>query len=136
MLCESSCNAVTRFESGVLILVLMEDALREDNQTPEQSPEKGLNPCSNGRCSARFNNQYSLNDFKAVLILVLMEDALREIVQPLNNESLWVLILVLMEDALRGYLQKLLQARAQHVLILVLMEDALRVDESNIVASF
>ncbi len=101
MLCESSCNAVTRFESGVLILVLMEDALREDNQTPEQSPEKGLNPCSNGRCSARFNNQYSLNDFKAVLILVLMEDALREIVQPLNNESLWVLILVLMEDALR-----------------------------------
>ena len=37
----------------VLILVLMEDALRECQQSGVVSQANGLNPCSNGRCSAR-----------------------------------------------------------------------------------
>ena len=62
---------------GNLILVLMEDALRDDK------------------------NMYVLVDLCDVLILVLMEDALR--VSALFTKALTskVLILVLMEDALR-----------------------------------
>ena len=37
---------------GVLILVLMEDALRAPLFNQAGSPWRGLNPCSNGRCSA------------------------------------------------------------------------------------
>ena len=36
----------------VLILVLMEDALRVQPQVQQQSRATCLNPCSNGRCSA------------------------------------------------------------------------------------
>ena len=36
-----------------------------------------LNPCSNGRCSARVRRKYILAWNEKVLILVLMEDALR-----------------------------------------------------------
>ena len=38
--------------TDVLILVLMEDALRECQQSGVVSQANGLNPCSNGRCSA------------------------------------------------------------------------------------
>ena len=38
---------------GVLILVLMEDALRDPIKDLLRSSRGGLNPCSNGRCSAR-----------------------------------------------------------------------------------
>ena len=38
----------------VLILVLMEDALRELKALKKKAEELGLNPCSNGRCSARY----------------------------------------------------------------------------------
>ena len=37
----------------VLILVLMEDALREHNYGTQKIYSSCLNPCSNGRCSAR-----------------------------------------------------------------------------------
>ena len=37
----------------------------------------GLNPCSNGRCSARASEIDLHKEVKIVLILVLMEDALR-----------------------------------------------------------
>ena len=79
----------------------MEDALRGDVYYVSGNQFDGLNPCSNGRCSARHNfgelwsNCNSLNPcsngrcsargdegafflmHNVVLILVLMEDALR-----------------------------------------------------------
>ena len=64
-------------EQVVLILVLMEDALRGDGQPQVKKPERCLNPCSNGRCSASFCERVLHIDIIAVLILVLMEDALR-----------------------------------------------------------
>ena len=42
--------------SGVLILVLMEDALRDSFSENNVPMIHGLNPCSNGRCSQRLNN--------------------------------------------------------------------------------
>ncbi len=39
--------------NAVLILVLMEDALREVQNAPNTIIGSCLNPCSNGRCSAR-----------------------------------------------------------------------------------
>ena len=61
-----------------------------------------LNPCSNGRCSARLTLVSLVIPF-FVLILVLMEDALRGDFGPsLLFIQAGVLILVLMEDALRG----------------------------------
>ena len=87
----------------VLILVLMEDALRESQTGSFGDGCNSLNPCSNGRCSARFINQPNNNKTMSlnpcsngrcsaseqyedasihvdhVLILVLMEDALREV---------------------------------------------------------
>ena len=62
----------------VLILVLMEDALREGMVGSMLACHTCLNPCSNGRCSAR--TEFRKCDFQRgyVLILVLMEDALRE----------------------------------------------------------
>ena len=59
----------------VLILVLMEDALRAKEHLLIKLLSNGLNPCSNGRCSKR--KDPILIGFHAVLILVLMEDALR-----------------------------------------------------------
>ena len=40
--------------SVVLILVLMEDALRVFDLNLQETMEVGLNPCSNGRCSASY----------------------------------------------------------------------------------
>ena len=59
----------------VLILVLMEDTLREI-QKPIRPKNQGLNPCSNGRYSQR-NNESAKQVVNKVLILVLMEDTLR-----------------------------------------------------------
>ncbi len=62
----------------------------------------GLNPCSNGRCSASSSAHGWPSPRGGVLILVLMEDALRgEEIRRRINGYLGVLILVLMEDALR-----------------------------------
>ena len=86
----------------VLILVLMEDALR------------ALHAFPNRRCN------------RQVLILVLMEDALRDLFLLHNRKTdNVVLILVLMEDALRVSMLNTIFDLAM-VLILVLMEDALR----------
>ena len=87
---------------SVLILVLMEDALRGTCNVVSPTSDGGLNPCSNGRCSARSSILAILANPKGVLILVLMEDALRA--SPLRAciQAPQVLILVLMEDALRA----------------------------------
>ena len=77
MLCETVLSVLTCDEYVVLILVLMEDALR--------ALEIGVE-----------NNR-----LLSVLILVLMEDALREPVFSSTGQRTGVLILVLMEDALR-----------------------------------
>ena len=65
-------------------------------------PDGGLNPCSNGRCSASRRRPHRRGLCRGVLILVLMEDALRDYQNStLLKNYVEVLILVLMEDALR-----------------------------------
>ena len=87
-------------KNQVLILVLMEDTLREV-QVFEISPdEESLNPCFNGRYSQRsYVRKY--NYIFNVLILVLMEDTLRGTISTWKSADSGVLILVLMEDTLR-----------------------------------
>ena len=77
MLCEDYFYVEVEGSEMVLILVLMEDALRDS--------ETIMVECYNS----------------TVLILVLMEDALRELPRSGRSHVLFVLILVLMEDALR-----------------------------------
>ena len=68
-----------------------------------EASKNGLNPCSNGRCSTRSRAERLREQPHQVLILVLMEDALRAVDRtPERMEQLDVLILVLMEDALRA----------------------------------
>ena len=112
-------------EYTVLILVLMEDALRVESETEATAPGASLNPCSNGRCSASYPNLLHHPRSLHVLILVLMEDALRGYSWEIFSLLPLVLILVLMEDALRATRNERKRTR-QAVLILVLMEDALR----------
>ena len=57
----------------------MEDALRVLRDFSMKVIRICLNPCSNGRCSARRLNPDCLEKLLKVLILVLMEDALREV---------------------------------------------------------
>ena len=64
----------------VLILVLMEDALRGADYDSSARPTASLNPCSNRRCSASIM-YCPVVSLTRVLILVLMEDALREEIQ-------------------------------------------------------
>ena len=99
-------------------------ARRGDSQE-DQRISRSLNPCSNGRCSARCGEGCIIFRIISVLILVLMEDALRDRQTTRYNTALSVLILVLMEDALRAVRRNRKQ-RGARVLILVLMEDALR----------
>ena len=117
---------------GVLILVLMEDALRAQDSNSYCLISLCLNPCSNGRCSASKALKTVVAKRDSVLILVLMEDALRvsggifdnmsSSLNPCSNGRCSasfsstgqrtgekeVLILVLMEDALRGNLDQIL----------------------------
>ena len=62
---------------GVLILVLMEDTLRDLMKNGAKSV-KSLNPCFNGRYSQSITNVLAARSGNQVLILVLMEDTLRE----------------------------------------------------------
>ena len=74
-------------------------------RTTRSSPStalKSLNPCSNGRCSASEGSLTLELDDHGVLILVLMEDALRAAILWKSYQKCYVLILVLMEDALRA----------------------------------
>ena len=90
----------------VLILILMEDALREGVQLQKDPLPLGLNPYSNGRCSKRLKTKNHENKILFVLILIIMEDALRERENSFYYVKWYeVLILILMEDALRGYVQ-------------------------------
>ena len=61
----------------VLILVLMEYALRECAFNFTGVTPNGLNPCFNGICSASYFRQKLNTEVQKVLILVLMEYALR-----------------------------------------------------------
>ena len=56
----------------------MEDALREVVNIVMTNDIQCLNPCSNGRCSARDLFWCRIYSSRGVLILVLMEDALRD----------------------------------------------------------
>ena len=98
-------------------------------RTTRSSPStalKSLNPCSNGRCSASEGSLTLELDDHGVLILVLMEDALRAAILWKSYQKGYVLILVLMEDALQVRTQGSGCLSSTTVLILVLMEDALR----------
>ena len=56
-------NCTERIRKCVLILVLMEDALRENKLKLETVTYFSLNPCSNGRCSASvFSGDLLLED--------------------------------------------------------------------------
>ena len=69
----------------------MEDALRDTSSSSSPTNANSLNPCSNGRCSARGNIRRGEPDHRSVLILVLMEDALRvniELVSKLAEKRL------------------------------------------------
>ena len=72
-------NIATESGMSVLILVLMEDALRGLYILATLHKSPSLNPCSNGRCSAREVKISEVSGDEGVLILVLMEDALREL---------------------------------------------------------
>ena len=61
----------------VLILVLMEDTLRECKVSFVNLVKCGLNPCFNGRYSQRRPQRNGVQKNSRVLILVLMEDTLR-----------------------------------------------------------
>ena len=61
---------------AVLILVLMEDTLRDLMKNGAKSV-KSLNPCFNGRYSQSITNVLAARSGNQVLILVLMEDTLR-----------------------------------------------------------
>ena len=89
----------------VLILILMEDTLRELRTISILDVKKfGLNPYSNGRYSTRQANPLN-NGYQAVLILILMEDTLRVVIWSATKARRNVLILILMEDTLRGYVR-------------------------------
>ncbi len=51
---------LTEWLNVVLILVLMEDALRVTREVRTEEVNKRLNPCSNGRCSASGNTLNNL----------------------------------------------------------------------------
>ena len=63
--------------TSVLILVLMEDTLRDEKETRKSISYGGLNPCFNGRYSQRNTTRVVARVVPLVLILVLMEDTLR-----------------------------------------------------------
>ena len=88
-------------KATVLILVLMEYALRDPFRKSGKRLQRCLNPCFNGICSARRTGTTTTLLNSSVLILVLMEYALRANVRFRTYHDLYVLILVLMEYALR-----------------------------------
>ena len=108
----------------VLILVLMEDTLRVDRMTAVLSKVNGLNPCFNGRYSQSLTHVSRLRIEEVVLILVLMEDTLRELL------LLLILIINCLNPCFNGrYSQSVIFISLFSivaVLILVLMEDTLR----------
>ena len=61
----------------VLILVLMEDTLRDSERRGNETVTVCLNPCFNGRYSQSICKDADVKNFDKVLILVLMEDTLR-----------------------------------------------------------
>ena len=66
-----------KYRHKVLILVLMEDTLRDYKHSYSSEFGRSLNPCFNGRYS-QSKNVTVLKNIATVLILVLMEDTLRE----------------------------------------------------------
>ncbi len=100
MLCEDCLDYPTIEMEIVLILVLMEYALRGYSTRTKEVFMLCLNPCFNGICSARSLTIYKMRTF-IVLILVLMEYALRVDMEDYKTQWINVLILVLMEYALR-----------------------------------
>ena len=69
-------NSVCFHMQGVLILVVMEDALAHNQRVAFESVSHGLNPCCNGRCTRTANLVLFIEKDNLVLILVVMEDAL------------------------------------------------------------
>ena len=97
-------GARTAGEVAVLILVLVEDGLRDMVLVATNMLLPGLNPCSCGRWSQSLKIYKYETSFCFVLILVLVEDGLRvsQGKAPAQCGEL-VLILVLVEDGLRGH---------------------------------
>ena len=151
MVCERLGDEESPYTFRVLILVLMEDGLREvkiqsvafcaeglnpcfNGRWSASLPEKDydnvvysrLNPCFNGRWSARFPDGNVRKSLCFVLILVLMEDGLRG-----PHDCYMRLIYISLNPCFNGRWSARRDViyrceRAGVVLILVLMEDGLR----------
>ena len=70
------CRFYEQGYSGVLILIVVEDALREIKKYRKNRKIISLNPYCSGRCSPSIPS-VALKSFLKVLILVVVEDALR-----------------------------------------------------------
>ncbi len=151
MVCEDVLKKGIQYFSDVLILVLVEDGLRDPGSWHREAVFCSLNPCFSGRWSASirenrgflfipsclnpcFSGRWSASTctkkcwrcLSNVLILVLVEDGLREKALLTLQVFYTVLILVLVEDGLRDNTKICNQKFRGVVLILVLVEDGLR----------
>ena len=100
MLCETYRHPRRYTIRTVLILVLMEDALRGVHRKRVRRARYSLNPCSNGRCSASSDLLLETVNYHSLNPCSNGRCSARHKWQP-NGRSSGVLILVLMEDALR-----------------------------------
>ena len=82
--CNGRCSlsttnkALPAYVAEVLILVVMEDTLRDFYSFAESKKSYSLNPCCNGRYSPSAHRHVGRANEGKVLILVVMEDTLRE----------------------------------------------------------
>ena len=92
----------------VLILIIMEDTLRDNLSPEDRQSKRGLNPYYNGRYSPSAFLTFTKFSNPQVLILIIMEDTLRENLGVMKDKILTVLILIIMEDTLRDFLNKII----------------------------
>ena len=128
MLYELTTDVVFTALKEVLILVLLENALRGVNrfQCEIKYNLGGLNPCFVGKCSTSYVEKNRKNQQKVCLNPCFVGKCSTSKLSGLaNSASEQVLILVLLENALRATIHGRTHD-IQVVLILVLLENALR----------
>ena len=104
MVSEPKTNKLFFTYGAVLILVVMEDGLREFEAGEEYQVNDGLNPCCYGRWSQSLELQNFLLYFASLNPCCYGRWSQRGRERPSNRvESVTVLILVVMEDGLREH---------------------------------
>ena len=86
----------------VLILILLDHALRAPNPSASSTNGGGLNPYFIGPCSPRNTPSLYILRSGIVLILILLDHALRVLTMFRGAKLTVVLILILLDHALRG----------------------------------